>query len=240
MKVTLTQTHQNPPTIRQARPRRDWMDDTYKKHAYKCLPMTSANTHGWELVLQQDVVVQLDSPTSVPRVLSGEKITHTTDGSKYERPVASQSIIGIVSFDTGWAMQTPEGVSTWITGTPNYFVDGAVPLTASIPTSWWPDPWNMNWKITKLNTPVHFPKGMPFMFFQFYHEGLLPSVEFSKTNSWDNPELMEARKAYGNAKAQKEIDEPWVWLGGIRTGVDEKGERIGPAYEGHPMLEEPT
>ena len=66
------------------------------------------------------------------------------------------------------------------------------------------------------------------------------SDTFSKTNSWDNPELMEARRAYGNAKAQKEIDEPWVWMGGIRTGVDEKGERIGPAYEGHPMLEEPT
>jgi hypothetical protein len=216
------------------------MDDTYKKHAYKCLPMTSANVHGWELVLQQDVVVQLDSPTSVPRVLSGEKINHTTNGSEYERSVVSQSTIGMVSFDTGWAIQTPEGVSTWITGTPNYFVDGAVPLTASIPTSWWPDPWNMNWKITKLNTPVHFPKGMPFMFFQFYHDDLLPSVEFSKTNAWDNPELMEARSTYGNAKVQKTIDEPWVWMGGIRTGVDEKGNRIGPAYEGHPMLEEPT
>jgi len=53
MKVTLTRAHDNPPPIRQALPRRDWMDDTYNKHAYKCLPMTSANIHGWELELQK-------------------------------------------------------------------------------------------------------------------------------------------------------------------------------------------
>ena len=244
MKVTLTRAHDNPPPVRQALPRRDWMDDTYKKHAYKCLPMTSANINGWELVLQQDVVVQVDAPEygsgfhgTVPRVLSGETITHThSGGGTYARPVVSPSIINIISFDTGWSMKTPEGVSTWITGTPNYFIDGAVPLTASIPTSWWPDQWNMNWLITKFDTPVVFPKGMPFMFFQFYHDDLLPSVEFTTADMGDDLELREGRAAYGAAKAQREIDEPWVWAGGIRTGLNEKDERIGPAYGGHPIL----
>ena len=74
------------------------------------------------------------------------------------------------------------------------------------------------------------------MFFQFYHDDLLPSVEFAIRDMGDDPELREARAAYGAAKAQKEIDEPWVWGGGIRTGVNEKDERIGPAYGGHPIL----
>lgn len=244
MKVTLTRAHNNPPPIRQALPRRDWMDETYKKHAYKCLPMTSANINGWELELQQEVIVQVDAPPeesdhygSVPRVLRGGMITHTDgNGGEYVRPVVSPSIINIISFDTGWSMKTPEGVSTWITGTPNYFVDGAVPLTASIPTGWWPDQWNMNWLITKFDTPVVFPKGMPFMFFQFYHDDLMPSVEFDTADMGDDPKLREERAAYGAAKAQREIDEPWVWAGGIRTGLNEKDERIGPKYGGHPIL----
>lgn len=240
MRVTLTRTHQNPPVIRQSRPRRDWMDDTYNKHAYKCLPLTTANVCGWEMQLQQDVVVQWDGGNSVPRVLTGEHVIHTVDGQKYTRPVVIPSIIGIISFATGWTVNTPPGYSTWISGSPNYFVDGAVPLTASLPTHWWPDEWNMNWKITKENTPVVFPKGMPFMFFQFYPDSLLPDVEFAVENYWDKPELMEKRKSYGDAKMQKLQDEPWTWMGSIRTGLNEKGERIGPKAERHVTLDVPS
>ena len=84
MKVVLRKNHQNPPEIRQSRRKRDWMDDTYNKHAYKCLPLTAANVHGWEMVLQQEVVVQWDGGNSVPRVLSGEIMTHSVNGQDYE------------------------------------------------------------------------------------------------------------------------------------------------------------
>jgi hypothetical protein len=91
-KITLTKTHQNPPQIQQSRLKRDWMDETYNKHAYKCLPMSAANVNGWELVLQQDVVVQWDGGNTTPRVLEGEFLN--------ERPVVIPSIIGIISFVT--------------------------------------------------------------------------------------------------------------------------------------------
>ena len=154
---TLTRTHQNPPEIKQSRLKRDWMDDTYNKHAYQCLPMTVANVSGWELILQQDVVVEWDGTNNPPKVLEGETLNN--------RAVVIPSIIGIMSFATGWAFGTEDGYSTFISGSPNYFVDGAVPLSATIPSFWWPDEFNMNWKITKINEPVTFPKGMPFMFF---------------------------------------------------------------------------
>jgi len=77
MKVGLNKVHPNPPTIRQSLPARDWMSDTHKKHAYKCLPLTGANVHGWEVVLQQDVVVQWDGEHTIPRVLSGEMMDHS-------------------------------------------------------------------------------------------------------------------------------------------------------------------
>ena len=124
--VTLTKTHQSPPEIRQSRLKRDWMDDTYNKHAYQCLPMTVANVSGWELVLQQDVVVEWDGGNNPPKVLEGEFLN--------SRAIVIPSIIGIMSFSTGWAFGTEDGYSTYITGSPNYFVDGAVPLSATIPS----------------------------------------------------------------------------------------------------------
>lgn len=239
MKVSLTRTHQNPPEIRQAAVRRDWMDDTYKKHAYKCLPLTEANVNGWDMILQQDVVIQWDGGLTVPRVLSGEKMTFETNGQTYERNIVMPSIVGIMSFTVGWSFSTPPGTATWISGSPNYFVDGAVPLTAHIPSDWWPDEFNMNWKITKIGEPVTFPAGSPFMFFQFYDTSLMPSVEFEVENYWDKPELSAARQSYGDAKMKKLEEQPWTWMGGIRTGLDENGNQVGPRFDGHVHLKEP-
>jgi hypothetical protein len=237
--VTLTRTHQNPPEIKKGSVRRSWMDETYQKHAYKCLPLTEANTSGWEVLLQQDVVVQWDGGYSVPRVLSGETMTFSVGGSTYERSIVQPSIIGIMSFNVGWTFSTPENIATWVSGSPNYFIDGAVPLTAHIPSSWWPDEFNMNWKITTVGQPVRFPAGMPFMFFQFYDTRLMPAVDFTVENYWDKPDLMQERSRYGEAKARKMTEQPWTWMGGIRTGLNENGERIGPMFVNHPTLKEP-
>ena len=45
--------------------------------------------------------------------------------------------------------------------------------------------------------------------------------------------------AYNEAKSQRMIDNPWTWMGSIRTGLNEKGERIGPKHEGHLVLDVP-
>jgi hypothetical protein len=230
-KVTLTKTHQNPPEIKQSRLKRDWMDGTYNKHAYKCMPMSAANVNGWELILQQDVVVEWDGSNTPPKVLEGEFLNG--------RPIVIPSIIGIISFATGWVINTEDGYDTWVTGSPNYFIDGAAPLSATIPSHWWPDEFNMNWKITKINEPIIFKAGEPFMFFNVYPNNLMKNVSFDIKNLWDKPELMQSRQSYGDAKMDKVKNEPWTWMNGIRTGLDEKGNRIGPATIGLPRLSSP-
>lgn len=304
MEVNLIRNHQNPPEIRQSRPRRDWMDASYKKHAYKCLPLSSANTHGWEVLLQQDITVVLDGPLDIPRVVDGQTIphTHTQKGHTYvpeepleakwssepvwerrwdngppegwtepvqdapesslvleetqtehlvlketqtehiyERDIAMPSIVGIISLAVDWVFNPPEGYSTMISGSPNYFLDGVVPLTAIIP-GWWPDPFAMNWKITKLNTPITFPKGMPYMWFTFVKDDFLPEVRFNVQNQWDDTDLTDQRQVYGDAKAKNMVENPWTWTGGIRTGLllGSESERVGPKFKGHPVLDVPT
>jgi hypothetical protein len=230
-KVTLTKTHQNPPEIVQSRLKRDWMDNTYKKHAYQCLPVTTANVSGWELILPQDVVVQWDGGNTVPKILEGEFYK--------DRQLAYGGIVGMVSFSVGWAFGTEDGYETYISGPPNYNIDGAFALSAIIPSSWWPDEFQMNWMITKINEPVTFSAGTPFMFFNIFKSNVLESVKFEVDNLWDKPDLMEARQAYGEEKMRKNREEPWTWMKGIKTGLNEKGERIGPANSGLIKLENP-
>jgi hypothetical protein len=208
------------------------MDNTHNKHAYQCLPMTFANVYGWELVLQQDVVVQWDGGHTVPTILSG---------GEYEgRQIAYGGIVGMVSFSTGWAFGTPDGYETWIGGSPNYVVDGASALSAIIPSSWWPDEFQMNWMVTKVGEPVTFSAGMPFMFFSIFDSSIHENTEFIVENLWDKPELMDARQKYGQLKMTNNRDNPWTWTKGIRTGLDADGNKIGPSFVGLPKLNEPN
>ena len=230
-KFTLTRTTQNPPDIKQSRIKREWMDNTHNKHAYQCLPMTYANVYGWELILQQDVVVKWDGGNTVPTIISG---------AEYEgRQIAYGGIIGMVSFSTGWAFGTEDGYETWIGGSPNYLVDGASPLSAIIPSSWWPDEFQMNWAITKVGEPVTFEAGMPFMFFSMFDSSVHENTEFIVENLWDKPELIKHRQKYGNIKMANNRDNPWTWTKGIRTGLDADGNKIGPSFVGLPKLMEP-
>ena len=228
-KIGLCPSAKFPPAIKQSQIKRDWMDETYKKHAYQCLPLTVSNVSGWEIQLKEEVVVEWDGGNNVPRIIKGEV---TSDGFKQ----AQLSIIGMVSFTLGWIIRTEEPYSTIMSGSPNYFLDGAVGLTATIPTWWWPDEVQMNWKITKIGEPVVFPAGSPICFFTIQDDNLLPSVEFEKFDIWTDQEFINSRVKYGSIKAEKSRD--WIWSKGIKTGLDADGNRLGPEFLGMPKLRE--
>lgn len=228
--IRVAKTTDNPPQIKQGDIRRDWMDGTYKKHAYQCLPLTVANTTGWEIILKDDVVVQWDGGNSVPKVISGE---NANDGTRQ----VHQSIIGMITFSLGWIIRTEEPYSIWISGSPNYFIDGAVPLTATIPTWWWPDEFQMSWQITKIGEPVTFKKGTPICFFTIADNSLLEKAKFELFNPWEDSEFVKSRVKYSEIKVKKAQD--WSWAKGIRTGIDADLNKIGPAFTGMPKLDIP-
>jgi len=227
-KVILSKTHENSVEIRQSRLKRDWMDKTHNKHAYQCTPVTTANVSGWEMILPEELVVIWDGGPTPARIISG--------GVHNGFHFAHSNIHGMISIATGWAINTEEGYSLWTTGSPNYYVDGASPMTASVPSSWWPDEVQTNWVIHKVNEPVIFPKGSPFLFFTIYPTDLLPSVEFEIVNRWEDKELSESRKKYNDHKIKNSQEKPWTWVKGIKTGLDVDGNRIGPTFKGLPKL----
>jgi len=50
MKLTCYALREFAPKIAPAQPQRPWMDEFPGRHVYRCLPMTIANSHGWEIL----------------------------------------------------------------------------------------------------------------------------------------------------------------------------------------------
>jgi hypothetical protein len=67
----------------------------------------------------------------------------------------------------------------------------------------------------------------------------MPSVEFEVSNLWDNSELIKSRVKYSDVKMKNNVENPWTWTKGIKTGLDADGVRIGPQYTGPIKLSAP-
>lgn len=139
-----------PPMMRAAPPTRDWMDATPHGFAYRCLPLTVANTHGWELLAQHAVHAVWDGGMDKSSmIVTGPAISHF--GS------------GILTFHPEALFRTPPGYNLWTGGSPNSFKHGIQPMTGLVETSWSPYTFTMNWKFTAPGS-IDFLPGEPFCF----------------------------------------------------------------------------
>lgn len=150
------------PPVFQSPSRRGWMDATHDKHPYQCVPLIRANSHGWEMRLEQDVTVEWDGgeyPENL-HILEG----HTDPRTGYG--VVDNSLgSGVLSFHVYALIKTPEPYNLFVSGPPNLYIKGAIPLTGVVETWWSPYTFTMNWKIRYKNRPVTFKKGTPFVYF---------------------------------------------------------------------------
>lgn len=147
----------HPPTIRPGVVRRAWMDESPSRFAYRCLPLTIANSFGWELL----------SPTTFEATWNGgmaqSDIAVTVLGGDPEG-VTSHFGTGVLTFHTGYLFRTEAGMSLMAMGPPNLPKDAIVALAGVVETSWAPYPFTMNWRFTRPNTTIRFEEGEPFCF----------------------------------------------------------------------------
>lgn len=146
------------PPLRPATVRRDWMDGTPGRFAYRCLPLTVANGHGWEIQgetgfeawwnggdRKQDIAIRILKPGGVA------PMSHF--GS------------GILTFSIEVLLRTGPGIGLWVSGPPNAPKDGIAPLSGLVETDWAPMTFTMNWRFTRPNHVVRFAPGEPVCFF---------------------------------------------------------------------------
>ena len=133
--------------------KRDWMEATFDKHAYRCLPVTITNQLGWAISFPEDITFMWDGQISTSgehvKVLAGEKYIQTGRGQ------------ATVSFETGLVFRTPENYSLLTYNVPNMFMEGVSPYTTIISSSFFEGPLPVAWKVTKPFVPITIKAGQP-------------------------------------------------------------------------------
>lgn len=140
-------------------PLRDWMDAFPDRHPYRCLPLSIANTHGWDVLFPVGVEVIWNGGTSVDD-LTIKPLDPLPANMPLDHFARSNFSRGIVTFHTSFLFRTPPGWSLMAAGTFNRPKDGIYPLTGVVDTDWLPYPFTMNWQMTRPGT-VRFEKGEP-------------------------------------------------------------------------------
>lgn len=154
MKLIAYPTVQDPPELRPAPSGRAWMDALPEAYGYRCLPLTIANAHGWELC----------TPVAFEGIWNGGpakddiQITSEDEGLMPTTHFGS----GILTFHVGYLFQTEPGVSLMAQGPINRPKDAIQALAGVIETDWSPYTFTMNWLFTRSDTTVRFEKGEPF------------------------------------------------------------------------------
>ena len=214
MKLTCYALKADPPTIRPAPATRGWMDRIPDNHAYRCLPLNIANSHGWEIL----------SPCALSITWNGgvhaRDITlKALDGyPTLSQVVVSHFAFGIVTFHLWYLFRSEPGWDLFASGSLNTIKDGIAPLAGVIETDWLPYPFTMNWQMTRPGT-VHFDKDEPLcMIFPVPH-GALQIVEPEILDLDDVPELKAQTMAWKerrdefmqkfNAKDAATLKEAW-------------------------------
>lgn len=189
-------------SISPGNPNRLWMDNTPGRFAYRCLPMTIANSSGWEIVCPIAFEATWDGGDSK------ESLTiRLLDDAIDLDQISSHFGSGILTFRIGYVFHTAPGWGTWVKGVPNQVVDGIQPLEGLIETDWLPFTFTMNWKFTRSGT-VRFERDTPIAFFFVlpygYAETLQPVIrDISSNPEWEAgfTQWSEQRRTFNSALA---------------------------------------
>ena len=162
MKLHCFALHGSPPAIVPARASRQWMDDFPDRHAYRCLPLSIANAHGWEILCPVAIEIAWNGGERIED-LTVRAVQPSTDGRPVFDFCRSHFACGIVTFHTDYIFQTGDEWDLLATGPFNSPKQDIYPLTGIIETNWLPYPFTMNWQVMKPGRVV-FEKDEPFCF----------------------------------------------------------------------------
>lgn len=185
----------NPPEIRPAESTRPWLEKIPKKYGYRCLPLTVANAHGWEILCPTGFTVTWDGQHRK------EGMRIEMDGDAGWRP-DSHFGSGVLTFHVGYLFRTEKDVNLSVGGPPNRAKDGIGPLSGIVETDWSPYSFTMNWQMTRANLPVRFEAGEPFCFLSPVQRGLIDAQEPEIRTMSEDPALVARHKEWLDSRGQ--------------------------------------
>ena len=140
--------------LQTANRKREWMDDTQDRFAYRCLPLAIANQMGWEILCPVSFTARWSGKTGLDAI----RIKFDGESSPL---IGSHFGHGVLTFNLGYLFRTSKAHNLWIKGPTNQFKDGIVALEGVIETDWTPFTFTMNWQFTRKRHKIRFEKGEP-------------------------------------------------------------------------------
>lgn len=185
-KMTFYAFGKNPPPLTPAKPTREWMDIIPNKYAYRCLPLTIANSFGWDIACTHGFVATWNGGMNKDAI----QIIPTAGQPDPELLPQSHFGSGVLTLHVGYLVQTAKGWNTLVTGPMNNPKHGVVPLSGIVETDWLPFSFTMNWKFTTPGT-VMFEAGEIICTVIPVRNDHLSNVQPVIKNLSQNPELKE-------------------------------------------------
>lgn len=191
--IKIYQIYDNPSMIiRPGSRERTWMDNTRDNNAYRCLPLTIANQHGWSVHLKDQVSFIWKG---------GPYLEDVIVKSCNDKTCASVFGHGIITFHIQHLIKTPENYNLYISGPPNYPKEGITPLTGIYEADWAPYSFTMNWQITEPNKEIMFDQDEPICFFFPIERESIESFEVQHEMLSSNPEYLEHFNTFANSRS---------------------------------------
>jgi hypothetical protein len=209
--------NKNSVNIKQTRVKREWMDKTFSGHAYRCFPLSLANSIGYELSLPEDVTFIWDgiddtSPDHI-KILKGMKYCNTSRAN------------ATLSLKTGIVFKTDKNISMMHMPVPNLFNNEYQTYTSIISTSFYDIEFPSAIKVTIPNKEITIKANHPFA-------TIIPISLSNMSNIELNIESFDKPKEYYEHQNEKmkmfdEITSKGDWTDWYRNGLDHNGNIIG-------------
>jgi len=197
--------------------KRDWMDQTTSKHAYRCFPITQANVVGFSLSCIQDIIFTWDGMND-----------ETADHIKITNPIGAYAGRGqsSISFSTGLVFRTDDQVSLWTFNPVNYFNDDFETMSNLISTSFYDNQLPLAIKAKKANIDITIKAGTPIA-------TIVPISLVNLNNTsitivdYSDPQRTREEAAMKYGTAAQELNKTGKFTDWYRDAVNEKNEPLG-------------
>jgi len=181
--------------IRPARPKRAWMDRTPENYAYRCTPLSAANTMGWEILNPVNCEFRWNGLTPHQQIFVYRE-RELRFGPK------SHFGSGVVTWELPFLFRTPPKYGLVVTGPANHDREGITPLDGFIRSDWLPFPFTMNWRITSPDQTIRFEEGEPIARVFPYPLELLEQTQIELRDLAEDPEFESQFKQWGEKRQQ--------------------------------------
>lgn len=203
--------------LEQSSARRDWMDQTYDKHAYKCFPVSLANTVGWSISFTEDIEFIYHSDVQMQpdniEILKGKDICTNVRANN------------TISFDTGLIFRTDQNMTMLSIAPPNYFIEGVEPITTLMSTSFYKYPFPIAWRVFKKDEIIRIPAGQPVINLLPISLKALEEIGMVIEDYVEVEEEKEAKRKYGEKISA--LGQQGIYTNPYRNATDEEGFPIG-------------